>query len=177
MTQFKAASDWSAGANNLASKDRLPKNAVRHAAGDLAQAWPHRARIPHRLTAIGGRAISICAVCDTDTHRRGHARSSAVGRPRTIHTGDATVQRWRPTLRQGGPLGGVPGGRSTAVARGAPRGQHCGGRGYRWRFRAGACSRCGSGSRRTCAPSRSACSIAPAVSWTPWRSGSSSTWA
>ena len=31
MTQFKAASDWSAGANNLASKDRLPKNAVRHA--------------------------------------------------------------------------------------------------------------------------------------------------
>ena len=31
MTQFKAASDWSAGANNIASKDRLPKTAVRHA--------------------------------------------------------------------------------------------------------------------------------------------------
>lgn len=31
MTQFQGANDWSAGANNLASKDRLPKAAVRHA--------------------------------------------------------------------------------------------------------------------------------------------------
>lgn len=31
MTQFTTANDWSAGANNLASKDRLPKTSVRHA--------------------------------------------------------------------------------------------------------------------------------------------------
>lgn len=31
MTQFSEANDWSAGANNLASKGRLPKGSVRHA--------------------------------------------------------------------------------------------------------------------------------------------------
>ena len=65
MTQFKAASDWSAGANNLASKDRLPKNAVRRAVNvDPVPGGTMAMRVGYEQVYVGTNVRGVLALGD-----------------------------------------------------------------------------------------------------------------